>query len=60
LKEDLGIWELRGTAGQLAGHAQHKGNGARWLMLGKAGEISLIELPGIIYSHFRIGVRAPK
>lgn len=52
-----GSWD-RCTDGRLAGHAQHKGCGARWLMLGRAGEISLIELAGIIYGHFRSGTRA--
>lgn len=55
----LRVWKLRCADGQLAGNAQHKGYGARWLMLGRAGEISLIELAGIIYGHFRTGTRAP-
>jgi len=55
----FGVWNLRCADGQLAGHAQHKGYGARWLMLGSAGEISLIELIGIFYGHFRAGTRAP-
>lgn len=58
-KGGLRVWKLRCADGQLAGHAQHKGYGARWLMLGRTGDISLIELTGIIYGHFRTSTRAP-